>query len=110
MNTTIDNELDNLIAEAFRREELTEEIVKRVEKSLQRRKRHAAWKRWAAIVVFSFALPAVVVAVLNVYYFLFRHYSGEHYIYCFVFPAAALLYIAAVVLQHTSVDEFFLRE
>ncbi len=106
MNTIIDNELDNLIAEAFRREELTEEIVKRVEKRLQRRKRHTAWKRWAGIVVFSFALPAVVAAVLNVYYFLFRHYSGEHYVYCLVFPAAALLWVVAVLLQHTSVDKF----
>ncbi len=101
-----EQQMDMLIAETLKRQHIVEKIGKNIMAEVRRAERRKKIAYWKHAVVFSFALPLVVVAFgLLMYRYVFAATEGALSTVCTVIPAVAMLYYISLIVKNFSADD-----
>ncbi|MBO4906833.1 MAG: hypothetical protein J5486_07355 [Bacteroidaceae bacterium] len=105
MNETTDHDLDQLIRETIDRRELLADLDKLIITDMRRRARRASIRRWTRVLVFSFALPLVLLLFFACAFIYISEYGiSNTTLLIMVFPTLALIYSTNHTLEIFSPD------
>lgn len=106
MDETVDHDLDILIRETIDRRVLLADLDNLIINDVRRKARRASIRRWTRALIFSFALPLVLLLFFACAFVYISEYGISNItMLVMVFPTIALIYSANRTLEAFSPDE-----